>query len=230
VTLHDGEPLPKVIGFGIAKATQGRLTDATLFTAFEQFIGTPAYMSAEQAQLSSMAVDTRSDIYSLGVLLYELLTGRTPFEPKELMQAGIDAMRRQIREVEPVRPSTRLRALDAATLTTTAQCRKVEAPKLINLINGDLDWIVMRCLDKDRTRRYDTAVSIAHDLRRYLQNEPVEARPPTALYRFRKMVRRHRVTTAAVAALIIGSGLAAWQAVRATRAESLARTASEKSG
>ncbi len=230
VTLHDGTPLPKVIDFGIAKATQGRLTEATLFTAFEQFIGTPAYMSPEQAQLSSLDVDTRSDIYSLGVLLYELLTGRTPFEPKELMQAGVDEMRRRIREVEPPRPSSRLRTLDQATLTTTAQHRHVDAPKLINLINGDLDWIVMRCLDKDRTRRYDTAAGIAHDLRRYLQNEPVEARPPTALYRFGKMVRRHRLTTAAAAALLIGSGLAAWQAVRATRAESVARAEAEKSG
>ncbi len=229
VTLHDGTPLPKVIDFGIAKATQGRLTDATLFTAFEQFIGTPAYMSPEQAQLSSMDVDTRSDIYSLGVLLYELLTGRTPFEPKELMQAGVDEMRRQIREVEPPRPSTRLRALEPAMLTTTAQRRHIDAPKLINQINGDLDWIVMRCLDKDRTRRYETAVSIAQDLRRYLQNEPVEARPPTALYRFRKLVRRHRMTTAAVAALMIGSGLAAWQAVRATRAETASRAEAEKS-
>ncbi|MES2694400.1 MAG: serine/threonine-protein kinase, partial [Verrucomicrobiota bacterium] len=154
VTLHDGTPLPKVIDFGIAKATQGRLTDATLFTAFEQLIGTPAYMSPEQAQLSSTDVDTRSDIYSLGVLLYELLTGRTPFESQALLQAGLEEMRRRIREVEPPRPSTRLRTLDRATLTTTAQQRHSDAPKLIRLIDGDLDWIVMRCLEKDRTRRY----------------------------------------------------------------------------
>jgi serine/threonine protein kinase/tetratricopeptide (TPR) repeat protein len=229
VTLHDGAPLPKVIDFGIAKATQGRLTDSTLFTAFEQFIGTPAYMSPEQAQLSSMDVDTRSDIYSLGVLLYELLTGRTPFESKELIEAGLDEMRRHIREVEPPRPSTRLRTLNKENLTTTAQHRHIAPPKLISLINGDLDWIVMRCLEKNRTRRYETAASLAHDLRRHLQNEPVEARPPTALYRLQKMVRRHRLTTTALAALFIGSGLAAWQAIRATRAESAAKGEAQKS-
>jgi serine/threonine protein kinase/tetratricopeptide (TPR) repeat protein len=197
VTLHDGVPVPKVIDFGIAKATQGRLTDHTLFTAFEQFIGTPAYMSPEQAEMSGLDIDTRSDIYSLGVLLYELLTGSTPFETKALMQAGLDEMRRQIREVEPQRPSTRLRTLATDTLTSTAQHRRTDAPKLFNLIHGDLDWIVMRCLEKDRTRRYETAFSLAKDLQRHLGNEPVEARPVSRVYRFRKMVQRNRLAFAA---------------------------------
>jgi hypothetical protein len=203
VTLHDGVPVPKVIDFGIAKATQGRLTDHTLFTAFEQFIGTPAYMSPEQAEMSGLDIDTRSDVYSLGVLLYELLTGSTPFETKALMQAGLDEMRRQIREVEPQRPSTRLRTLQSETLTTTAQHRRIDAPKLIKLIHGDIDWIVMRCLEKDRTRRYETATSLAQDLQRHLDNEPIEARPASRLYRFGKMVRRNRLAFAAGAVIAV---------------------------
>jgi serine/threonine protein kinase len=197
VTLHDGIPVPKVIDFGIAKAAQGRLTDRTLFTAFEQFIGTPAYMSPEQAEMSSLDIDTRSDIYSLGVLLYELLTGRTPFEAAELLQAGLDEMRRQIREVEPQRPSARLRTMASNTLTTTALHRRTDAPRLITLVHGDLDWIVMRCLEKDRTRRYETATSLAQDIRNHLENEPVSAHSPSAAYRFRKLFRRHRVAFAA---------------------------------
>src|SRR5205823_6004721 len=149
VTLHDGMPVPKVIDFGIAKATQGRLTDQTLFTAFEQFIGTPAYMSPEQAELSGLDIDTRSDIYSLGVLLYELLVGTTPFAAAELLTAGLEQMRRVIREQEPVRPSTRLSTMVQGELTTTAKYRQTDAPKLIQLVLGDLDWIVMKCLDKD---------------------------------------------------------------------------------
>jgi len=185
VTLQDGEPVPKVIDFGIAKATAGRLTDRTLFTAFEQFIGTPAYMSPEQAQLSSVDVDTRSDIYSLGVLLYELLTGRTPFETKELLQAGLDEIRRHIREVEPPKPSTRLSTLEREALTTTAHHRATEPPKLLHLVRGDLDWIVMRCLEKNRSRRYETANELARDLERHLHDEPVTARPPSAFIGFR---------------------------------------------
>src|SRR5437868_12048102 len=142
VTLHDGVPVPKVIDFGIAKATQGRLTDQTLFTAFEQFIGTPAYMSPEQAEMTGLDIDTRSDIYALGVLLYELLTGKTPFDPKELMQAGLDEMRRTIREQEPQRPSTRLSTLPGEALSTTAHRRGLNAPKLLSRLRGDLDWIV----------------------------------------------------------------------------------------
>ena len=233
VTLHDGLPVPKVIDFGIAKATQGRLTDSTMFTAFEQFIGTPAYMSPEQAELSGLDIDTRADIYSLGVLLYELLTGRTPFDPQEMLKVGLDEMRRHIREVEPMRPSTQLSALEKATLTTTALHRRTDALKLIKLIDGDLDWIVMRCLEKDRTRRYETANGLALDLQRHLDNEPIAARPPSAAYRFQKMVRRNRFVFAggAVVAfgLIVGAAVATWQAVRAIRAEQAARVELRKS-
>src|SRR5207247_5535316 len=147
VTLHDGVPVPKVIDFGIAKATQGELTDKTVYTQFQQFIGTPAYISPEQAEMSGLDIDTRSDIYSLGVLLYELLTGKTPHDAKELMNAGLDEMRRTIRERDPVRPSTRIDTLQGEERTTTAQRRGLDAAKLISLLRGDLDWIVMKCLE-----------------------------------------------------------------------------------
>jgi serine/threonine protein kinase len=164
VTLHDGVPVPKVIDFGIAKATEGRLTDNTVYTQLHQFIGTPAYMSPEQAEMSGLDIDTRSDIYSLGVLLYELLAGSTPFDAKQLMASGVDAMRKTIREKEPVRPSTRLATLGADQLTTTAKRRSADTSKLLHQLKGDLDWIVMKCLEKDRTRRYDTANALATDL------------------------------------------------------------------
>src|SRR5262249_3105068 len=153
VTLHDGVPVPKVIDFGIAKATQGELTDKTIYTQFQQFIGTPAYMSPEQVEMSGLDIDTRCDIYSLGVLLYELLTGRTPFDANELMQSGLDAMRKTIREKEPLRPSTRLDALPGEDLTTTAQQRGPQALHLINILPGAPDWIVMKGLETDRTPR-----------------------------------------------------------------------------
>src|SRR5581483_9482480 len=168
VTLHDGMPVPKIIDFGIAKATQGRLVDQTLFTAFEQFMGTPAYVSPEQAEMSGLDIDTRSDIYSLGVLLYELLAGRTPFDTKELTHAGIDEMRRRIREQEPPRPSARLRTLNDADQTTVARRRSTDASKLTLVLRGDLDWIVLRCLVKDRSRPYETATSLAMDVHRSL--------------------------------------------------------------
>jgi serine/threonine protein kinase/tetratricopeptide (TPR) repeat protein len=207
VTLHDGVPVPKVIDFGIAKATNSELTTKTLFTEHRQMIGTPAYMSPEQAEMSGLDVDTRSDVYSLGVLLYELLTGTTPFDTKELLAQGYAEMMRTIREVEPHKPSTRISTL-GATATRIAQQRHVDLKKLGPLLRGDLDWIVMKCLEKDRTRRYETANGLAADIGRHLRNEPVTASPPTASYRLRKFVRRNRAQVVAGAfvatALVLG--------------------------
>ncbi|HEY1683942.1 MAG TPA: serine/threonine-protein kinase [Tepidisphaeraceae bacterium] len=212
VTLHDGIPLPKVIDFGIAKATQGELTEKTIYTQFQQFIGTPAYMSPEQAEMSGLDVDTRSDIYSLGVLLYELLTGLTPFDAKELMKVGVDEMRRTIRQIDPMRPSNRLSGMTGAASTATAKRYGMEAHRLISLLRGDLDWIVMKCLEKDRTRRYETANGLAMDLQRHLDNEPISARPPSSMYRMRKFVRRNKLSAlaagAVVLAILLGLGLA----------------------
>ena len=234
VTVNDGVPVPKVIDFGIAKATGGQLlTDKTLFTAFEQFIGTPAYMSPEQAEMTSLDVDTRADVYALGVLLYELLTGHAPFDPKTLLAAGLDEMRRIIRETEPMRPSTRLSSLDASEQTTVARCRHSEPPKLVHQVRGDLDWIVMKCLEKDRTRRYETANGLANDLSRHLRNEPVSAAAPGAVYRAAKFIRRHKAGLATTAALVLllmgGLVVSTWQAVRARKAEIKAETEANKS-
>ncbi len=193
-TTKDDAPLPVVIDFGIAKATTNQqLTDKTLFTAFEMLIGTPAYMSPEQAALTNVDVDTRTDIYSLGVLLYELLTGSTPFDTGELLKAGLDEIRRVIREQEPVRPSTRLSKLTDADLTTVAQSRRSEPPLLIRAVRGDLDWIAMKALEKDHTRRYETANGLALDILRYLANEAISARPPSKLYKLQKQVLRNKL-------------------------------------
>ncbi|MBM3792091.1 MAG: hypothetical protein FJW35_17315, partial [Acidobacteria bacterium] len=221
VTMHDDKAVPKVIDFGIAKATGLRLTEKTLFTRYAQILGTPIYMSPEQAQLSGLDIDTRSDIYSLGVLLYELLTGTTPFSDEELRQAGYLEMHRVIREQEPVRPSTKLSTL-GQTLTDVAQRRSSTPELLRKAVRGDLDWIVMKSLEKDRTRRYETANGLAVDLERHLHNEPVLARPPSTIYRFRKLVRRNKgvfaAATLVAAVLILGAIISSWQAVRATQA------------
>jgi len=205
----EGVAMPMVIDFGVAKATTNqRLTDNTVFTAFEMLIGTPAYMSPEQATLSSVDVDTRTDIYSLGVLLYELLTSSTPFETAELLRVGLDEIRRVIREQEPLRPSTRLSKMAEADLTTVAQQRQTEPPRLIHSIRGDLDWIAMKALEKDRTRRYETANDLALDVQRFLDNEPVSARPPSKLYRLQKMVQRNKplfLGIAIIAVLLVTS-------------------------
>ena len=211
VTLHDGVPVPKVIDFGIAKAIEEPLTDKTLFTAYAQLIGTPAYMSPEQAEMSGLDIDTRSDIYSLGVLLYEILTGKTPFDGQQLVKSGVDNLRRTLRETEPQRPSTMVTTMLANELTATAQRRQSEPTKLISTLDGDLDWIVMKALEKDRQRRYQTANGLALDVQRYLANEPVLARPPSRFYRLQKLVRRNKIVfaagTAVVVALLFGLGI-----------------------
>jgi eukaryotic-like serine/threonine-protein kinase len=223
VTLTDGVPVPKVIDFGIAKATHGKLTDKTFFTALEHFIGTPAYMSPEQADAREVDIDTRSDIYSLGVLLYELLTGRTPFDAKELLQSGLDEIRRSIREREPAAPSTRLSTMEGATLRDVAIHRKADAPQLIHMVRGDLDWIVMKALEKDRARRYETTNGLALDIRRHLNNEPVAARPPSRAYQFQKLVRRNRLVFTAGAVIVLALAIGVAVSIRASIKEHQAR-------
>jgi serine/threonine protein kinase/tetratricopeptide (TPR) repeat protein len=222
VTVIDGAAVPKVIDFGVAKATGASLTDRTLYTAFHQFVGTPLYMSPEQADLSGMDVDTRSDIYALGVLLYELLTGTTPFDQEAFRQAAFDEVWRIIREQETPTPSSRLSTL-GETLTDVSAKRGSDPRRLGEVVRGELDWVVMKALEKDRNRRYETANGLAADVRRYLADEPVQACQPSAWYRLSKAARRNRValvTSVVVAtALVLGTVVSTWQAIRAMRAE-----------
>jgi tetratricopeptide (TPR) repeat protein len=225
VALYDGKPVPKVIDFGVAKATGQQLTERTMFTGFGDVIGTPQYMSPEQAELNQLDIDTRSDIYSLGVLLYELLTGTTPIEHKRVREAALLEVLRVIREEEPPKPSTRLSTV--AELPSIAAQRGLEPKKLSGLVHGELDWIVMKALEKDRSRRYDTANGFARDIERYLHDEPVQACPPSARYRLRKFLHKYRVPLAVAASFIVllaaASVVSTWQAVRATRAEAISR-------
>jgi serine/threonine protein kinase/tetratricopeptide (TPR) repeat protein len=231
VAPYDGKPVVKVIDFGVAKATGQRLTDKTLFTGFGALVGTPEYMSPEQAEVNNQDIDTRSDIYSLGVLLYELLTGSTPLTRKRIKEAALLEVLRVIREEEPPRPSTRLSESKASLPSISAQ-RHTEPAKLTKLVRGELDWIVMKALEKDRSRRYESANGFARDLQRYLADEPVLACPPTLGYRLRKTARRHKAMLTAAAAmlglLLAGTAVSAWQAVRATRAERETENALEK--
>lgn len=223
ITLHDGVPVPKVIDFGIAKAINQRLTERTVYTQMSQMIGTPLYMSPEQAELSDLNVDTRTDIYSLGVLLYELLTGSTPFAKEQLSEAGHDEMRRIIREDEPPRPSDRISTLDGQLLSTISEQRSSDPRKLTQIVRGELDWIVMKALEKDRTRRYETASAMAADVGHFLKDEPVSACPPSASFRFAKFARRNKtliVTASLIAAsLIVGIIGTSWQAYESRQNE-----------
>ena len=203
ITLYDGKPVPKVIDFGVAKATEQKLTERTLFTQYGTMVGTLEYMSPEQAEMSALGVDTRSDIYSLGVLLYELLTGSTPLSHKRVTEAAYAEILRMIKEEEPPRPSTRLSDSGEALASISAQ-RHMEPAKLTKLVRGELDWIVMKTLEKDRNRRYETANGFAADVQRYLDDEPVQACPPSAWYRFRKFARRNK-TALATAAVVVSA-------------------------
>jgi len=202
VVIQDGKAVPKIIDFGVAKATAQSLTERTMYTELGMLIGTPEYMSPEQAEMSGQNVDTRTDVYSLGAILYELLVGALPFDPKELRRAGFDEIRRKIREEDPPKPSTRLSTMDEAS-TTQAQNRRTERPALIRQIRGDLDWITMKALEKDRTRRYGSPSDLAADIERYLLHQPIVARPPSTMYKTKKFVRRHTVGVGVASTLAV---------------------------
>lgn len=220
VTIQDDHPVPRIIDFGVAKATARHLTERSLFTELGVLIGTPEYMSPEQAEMGGLDIDTRTDVYALGVMLYELLTGALPFDRKDLRQAGLAEIQRIIREKEPPRPSTRITQLGPAS-TEAAKNRHTEPRRLASELRGDLDWITMRALEKDRTRRYQTANAVAADVRRHLNNEPVSAGPPSAAYRAGRFVRRHRFGVAAAAILVLL--LAAFAVAMAVQAQRIAR-------
>ncbi len=229
ITLYDGKPVPKVIDFGVAKATEQKLTERTLFTQYGTMVGTLEYTSPEQAELSALGVDTRSDIYSLGVLLYELLTGSTPLSRKRVKEAAYGEIVRMIKEEEPAKPSTRL-SDSGETLASISAQRHMEPAKLTKLLRGDLDWIVMKALEKDRNRRYETANGLATDVQRYLNDEPVQACPPSALYRFRKLARRNKgaFVAASMAALVIVLALVGLSVSNILIRQEQARTRDEK--
>ncbi len=217
VTIQDDHPVPKIIDFGVAKATAQPLTEHSLFTELGAMIGTPEYMSPEQAEMGGLDIDTRTDVYALGVMLYELLTGSLPFDRNELRRAGLLEIQRTIREKEPPRPSTRVTQLGPAS-TEAAHSRHTEPARLASDLRGDLDWITMKALEKDRTRRYDTATGLANDVRRHLRNEPVSAGPPSAAYRAGKFARRHRFGVGVLAAVaLLTVGFATVMAVQAAR-------------
>ena len=232
VTLQDGKPIAKVIDFGVAKAIGQSLTGKTIYTRFASMIGTPAYMSPEQAEMSNVDIDTRSDIYSLGVLLYEILTGSTPFAGDRLESVGFDELRRIIREEEPPRPSARLSTLNADIASTISTNRQIEPSRLKSSVKGDLDWIVMKSIDKDRNRRYATAGALADDISRFLTEQPVEACPPSTWYRVSKFYKRNRIaiTTACIvfSALVLGTAISVWQARVATLALSDVKKAKDE--
>jgi eukaryotic-like serine/threonine-protein kinase len=235
IGLYDGKPIPKVIDFGVAKATQQQLTERTMFTEVGQIVGTLEYMAPEQAELNNLDIDTRADIYSLGVLLYELLTGSPPFTAKQLRSAAFTEMLRIIREVEPSKPSTKLSS--SAELPGIAAKRQLEPKKLTKLLQGELDWIVMKCLEKERGRRYETANAVSLDLQRYLADEPVLAGPPSRAYRLRKFLHRHRGPVLAAAVLLLalvagitGTTLGLLRVNEARQAEADQRRQAEQAG
>ena len=229
VTVGDGNPLPKIIDFGMAKALQhaGRLTDKSYFTEFGLAIGTPQYMSPEQTETSLQDIDTRSDIYSLGVILYELLTGTTPLDSETIKKHALVKVLEIVRDAVPPPPSRRLGSSSSQVLESVSGLRRIESKKLTTLLRGELDWIVMKALDKDRSRRYDTVNSFARDVQRYLNSEPIDARPPTTAYLLRKFVARHRglvASTVAMILLLCAGVIATTLAMfRASRAEQLAQ-------